>query len=73
MESTNPSLANQKYIIDLLQKYEIIDENITPTWRAKYLKQFIKSSSFLKKANIEEKLKQYDKWLNTQGMGIILE
>ncbi len=73
LEKTNPFLKNERYFINLLQQYKIIDKNINPTWRTKYLKEFMKSSSFEKKANIEEKLKQYDKWLNTKGIGIILE
>ena len=65
MESTTPSLANQKYIIDLLQKYEIIDENITPTWRAKYLTKFMSNTSLNNKVSIEVKLQKFNQWIRS--------
>ncbi len=65
MESTDPSLANQKYIIDLLQKYELIDENITPTWRAKYLTKFFTSTSLDNKISIEVKLEKFNRWMRS--------
>ena len=51
----NPFLANEKYIIDLLKKYKILDENINPTWRLKHLRYFIENYLIDKEETIEVK------------------
>jgi hypothetical protein len=63
LTNNNPFLVHESYIINLLQKHNIIDKNIRPTWRVKYLKTFIKRSKLNMKLGIEEKLDKYDKWL----------
>jgi hypothetical protein len=73
VRTTNPFLVNEIKIINLLQQYRIIDKNMNPTWRVKYIKQFAESSSFVEKAHIEVKLRQFDNWLNTLGISAILE
>lgn len=73
IRTTNPFVVNERNIINLLQQHKIIDRNMNPTWRAKYIKRFIERSSFGEKAHIEVKLRQFDNWLNSLGISGILE
>ena len=73
VRNVNSLISSERYIIYLLQKYKILDENIHPTWRVKYLKQFSKSSSFDKQATIEVKLEKYNEWLKQMAISLILE
>lgn len=61
----NPFLATERYVINLLQKHRILDKSIHPTWRANFLKEFIKCSNLNEKVSLEEKLERYDIWLDT--------
>ena len=63
MGNDNPFLVKERYIINLLQKYELIDNNINPTWRVKYLTEFMKRFKLNEEVSLEVKLDKFDKWL----------